>query len=325
MKPAVKKQFFEGLPKERLAQWAEAGGVKQFASLTHAERAERLSRHGDYMVNVVLGHLGRFTKKDLTAVATSMQIDPRGLRSSEAIEQAIRDCLNGRTPKRGATSPAITSPAITSRDIEKEAQRLSMSVVHLKALRRPAKSQPPTAIWNKTPQPHGNKRLWLLVDLRQHPDKALRENGVLQVFDSSGERGSAALQPGRLPAPQAGQTALYSVAAKDVPCAEIVMHKGSDSLQAWGREVQWESADPWSDAVRPLAKYEEKWEAIHVSRKSDGGSVYAQLGGWPVTWPDEAAHKQLGRQLVLRTYANSEPWLEVFRRGKGYDVRVRIT
>jgi hypothetical protein len=74
-----------------------------------------------------------------------------------------------------------------------------------------------------------------------------------------------------------------------------------------------------------LRRFEEKWEATHPSRKSHGGSIYAQLGGWPVTWPDESAAQQLRREPVLRTYANSEPWLEVFRRGKSYDVRIRIT
>jgi hypothetical protein len=321
MKPAVKQQFFEGHSKERLARWAESAGAKQFATLTHAERAERLSRQGDYVVHAALGHLSHFTRKDLTAIAGSMQIDLAGLRSSESIEQAIRACLNGRAPQRRAATTAM----ITSQDLWKEAQRLSLPVLHLKAVRRPAKSQPLAAIWNKTPQGPANKRLWLMVDLRHHPDKGLRENGVLYVFDSPGESGSAVLKRDKLPGPQPGQSALYGVPAQDLPCPEIVMQKGGEAIQAWGREVNWESADPRSDAIQPLLRYEVKWEATHPSRKSNGGSVYAQLGGWPVTWPDESAGKQLQRQLVLRTYANSEPWLEVFRRGKSYDVRLRIT
>lgn len=164
-----------------------------------------------------------------------------------------------------------------------------------------------------------------MVDLRHHPDEGLRANGVLHVFDSPGERGSAVLKRGKLPAPQPGQLALYGVAAEDLPCPEIVMQKGGDALQAWGREVNWETADPRSDAIQPLLRYEGKWESTHPGRNSHGGSVYAQLGGWPITWPDESAQEQLRRQLVLRTYENSEPWLEVFRRGKGYDVRLRIT
>lgn len=133
MKPAVKKQFFEGHTKERLARWAEAGGVKQFASLSHTERAERLSRQkGDHVVHAVLMHLGNYSKKDLAAIATSMQIDLAGLRSSERIEQAIRDCLNGQPPKQRTASSAITS-----QDIWKEARRLSMPVLHLKVVRHP--------------------------------------------------------------------------------------------------------------------------------------------------------------------------------------------
>ena len=289
--------------------------------MPHAECAERLSRKDDTYVRAALMH-SAFTKKDLTAIAKSMGIDLAGMRSAESIEQAIRDCLDGRTPKRGTS----TTPAVTSQDIWKEARRLSKPVVHLKALRQPAKSQPLAAIWNKTPQAQGNKRLWLIVDLRHHPDKDLRENGVLHVFDSSGERGSAVLQRGKLPAPQAGQTALYAMEAQDLPGPEVVMHNAGDALKTGGRKVKWESADPWSDAMRPLLKFEEKWETTyHPSRGLRRGSVYAQLGGWPVTWPDESAAEQLNRPLVLRTYENSEPWLEVFRRKQGYDVRIRIT
>jgi hypothetical protein len=54
-------------------------------------------------------------------------------------------------------------------------------------------------------------------------------------------------------------------------------------------------------------------------------NVHAQLGGWPITWPDEGADEQLDRQLVLRTYADSEPWIEVFRKGRSFQVVERIT
>ena len=320
MNPALKKRFYEGLSRERLLRFAEMAGVRQFASLTHSERAERLSKREDLFVNVVFNHMA-LTKKDLTGIARSLGIDLAGLRSSESTEQAIRDCLSGRT-RKGAKSAA---PPITANDIWKEAQRLSMPVVHLKALRQPAKSQPLAAIWNKTPQGGKGKRLWLIVDLRQHPVEELRENGILHIFDSSGERGSAVLKRDKLPPPQAGQVALYAVAAKDLPCAEIVMHNAQDRLKAWGRQVKWDTVDSFSEELRPLRRYEAKWEAAHPSQKFHGGSVYAQLGGWPVTWPEESAEQQLGRRLVVRTYENSEPWLEVFRRGKSYEVRIRIT
>src|SRR5687768_3825275 len=97
MKPAVKKQFFEGFSKERLARFAESAGMRQSASLTHAERAERLSRKEDLYVNAAFMHMA-FTRKDLTAIARCMAVDPAGLPSSESIEQAIRDALNGRKP-----------------------------------------------------------------------------------------------------------------------------------------------------------------------------------------------------------------------------------
>jgi hypothetical protein len=72
--------------------------VRQFASLTHSERAERLGKREDLYVNVDFNQ--GLTKGDLTGVAKSLGIDLAGLRSSEKIEQAIRDLSERENQQR---------------------------------------------------------------------------------------------------------------------------------------------------------------------------------------------------------------------------------
>lgn len=55
------------------------------------------------------------------------------------------------------------------------------------------------------------------------------------------------------------------------------------------------------------------------------GHAWAQLGGWPMTWPDEDVSARIDDVLVVRTYRGAEPWLEVFRRGREYVAHSRIT
>ena len=100
-----------------------------------------------------------------------------------------------------------------------------------------------------------------------------------------------------------------------MPCSEILMKRAKRSIRTWERQME----------NHQLLKYQFKWEASHPYHQFHGGGVYAQLGGWPVGFPDAYAVSQLRKKLVLRTYAYSEPWLEVFKRGQRYECIDRIT
>ena len=88
----------------------------------------------------------------------------------------------------------------------------------------------------------------------------------------------------------------------------------------WNLRANWD--DPTFPHLELLHAYDDAWRAEHPLYTS---AVYAQLGGWPLTWPEEGAEEQLSRDLVLRTYRASEPWVEVFQNGESYDVEIRIT
>ena len=93
------------------------------------------------------------------------------------------------------------------------------------------------------------------------------------------------------------------------------MKKARPSIRKWHKQIE----------GHQLLEYEYAWSAIHPNEADWGGGIYLQVGGWPVTWPEEDAVSQLRRKLVLRTYYNSEPWIEVFKRGQRYECIERIT
>ncbi|MHC4401057.1 MAG: hypothetical protein ACYTG0_15380 [Planctomycetota bacterium] len=161
---------------------------------------------------------------------------------------------------------------------------------------------------------------WIVADLSQHPNPAIKCNKRLRVRSVDYDKGSADLTADPLKAPSEDWIPLYAYKSTELPslealeqCEQESLTDDEDVLQAYdlesrGRSLVGEthfffgrSGDPYDD-------------------------VYAQLGGWAVTWPDESFEEQIDRQLVLRTYANSEPWIEVFKdREGGFSVAQRIT
>jgi hypothetical protein len=72
----------------------------------------------------------------------------------------------------------------------------------------------------------------------------------------------------------------------------------------------------------PLDTYEERCP-LHYADKE---GIYAALGGWHVSWPESDAYDDEPGRLVLWTFKDSEPWLEVWQRPSGQlEVVPRIT
>lgn len=226
-----------------------------------------------------------------------------------------------------AAEQAARLPPVTVEELSAEAESLQRPVLLLKTRGR----EQPVAIWSAD---HNRKvsgeRLWITVDLRQHPDETLRRDGVLEVsVDAAEGTGRATFRAGKLRRPEGKETNLYGTAAVDRPSLEVVFRKGSKKIRNWLDQMEthgWNVRDGSSGLAFPfhdvLESYRRTWQAGHAFYANSSTS---QLGGWPLTWPDEGAEQQLRRPLVLRTYRASEPWVEVFQSGRGYQVRLRVT
>jgi len=110
-----------------------------------------------------------------------------------------------------------------------------------------------------------------------------------------------------------------------LPPIEAILLAGSpivnDWLQSLGIETPWKWEDmlPYGDV---MTAYE---QALSENIPVQARLVYAILGGWPVVWPDGDWFELIDSNLMILTLAESEPWIEVFRRGADYQVIQRVS
>ncbi|HKB06291.1 MAG TPA: hypothetical protein VKD90_29115 [Gemmataceae bacterium] len=316
---------FAALPEATLRAAAEHNDIRGRDAMTAAELAERLGRgDGTHLVS----YAWHMPAADLKVVAAVFGI-PAGRRPKDDLRFAVQNFVNSYDYHRArekARRQAAGLQAMSGQELLAEGAKLRQPVVHLAPGRGPR-----MAVWTAERDRRARGlRPWIAVDLRQHPDDKVRRAGVLELHVDDAElMGHAEFRPGRLPAARPGEKSLAGTDAWDMPSLEIVFRKGSRAVQTWLDQMKKEGWDlrAWAGDVKfplqdALDGYRKGWQTAHPLYHE---GVYAQLGGWPLTWPEEADVEQLGRRLVLRTYRSSEPWVEVWRKGRGYEVSLRIT
>jgi hypothetical protein len=168
---------------------------------------------------------------------------------------------------------------------------------------------------------------WLRVDLRSHPDPECRRDAILSIHaDPTDDKGHAISVDDEVLRGEPGETALYGTPALELPSLDALFLRGGTRVAQWLAAIGWDPAWGYNGNFRdpePAKAYERAWMLEHPLYADEG--PWAQLGGWPLTWPEQGAGEQLSRPLVCRTYRDAEPWIEVTRRGRGYGVMVRIT
>lgn len=95
-----------------------------------------------------------------------------------------------------------------------------------------------------------------------------------------------------------------------------------EALAVYGSTPMRELLTKGSEYENPLGTYQERCPLFYA----DAEGIFATLGGWHTTWPDSDDYENEPGRLVLWTFCDSEPWLEVWQRPKGQlDVVSRIT
>jgi len=320
----VKLRVYQALPPERLTRLANTFGLGRNAR-SPSELADVMAQAADGVIlTFINSHLDFLELKELRDIAKKLGVG-KGIPDYETLASEVEQFI--RTGRSAPSAVALSGDAgVTFEHLWEEADRLAQPTVHLQLIDRPKKSQPRAAIWSETELEINGRQHWLTVDLRQHPDESLRADGILEVFANWGDQhGFATFSKARLPKAREGQLTLHAVSEWDYPCSDILLLKAGGKINRWAKEIGWESGVGAAEEAPALDEYDEEWADSHPGHQFQGGDVYAQLGGWPVSWPDESAAEQIRRKLVLRTYADSEPWLEVFKRGRAYEVIARIT
>lgn len=160
---------------------------------------------------------------------------------------------------------------------------------------------------------------WLTVDLQHHPDPAIVSPKTLLVTSNDGVSGSVE-ELTSFACPE-GWIPLFPYPSAEMPSIELlkilapehfVFPEDGEILQAYDSEI-WESS-----LVSGIHLF-----GTSAARPYD--DIYAQLGGFPHAWPEGNEAWEMQSPLILRTYANSEPWIEVYLENGSYRVFQRIT
>jgi hypothetical protein len=105
---------------------------------------------------------------------------------------------------------------------------------------------------------------------------------------------------------------------------DAVFQLGSSAVETYLTRYGWQRTWPFNDNFKGSVPHDYKrlWQA-NCPMYTKG--IVAVCGGWHFPWPDGDFTELLNSQLVLWTFKNAEPWIEVYFDGEGFSVKERIT
>jgi hypothetical protein len=192
----------------------------------------------------------------------------------------------------------------------------------------PAGSGDVAAIWYG--REHARKssdgyRCWLAVDSRFIP--SFKGPGWLTIYTNAEtfQGGRVEVLPAR---PKIEGSPLLSKEIQVLPPIDAVIARGSPQVDRWLADNNWKRSWRYNSnfAERELVQ---RYQAVEYRENPlywNDEFAYASLGGWHMGWPDDDWHELLGEKLLIQTYAESEPWVEVWELPSGqFKVIQRIT
>jgi hypothetical protein len=110
-----------------------------------------------------------------------------------------------------------------------------------------------------------------------------------------------------------------------LPPLDAVFMFGSPAVHAWLAELGWKPDWGWNNNFRAADVANAYNRAEAACMPLGGDEAYAMLGGCNSPWPEGDWLELIETPLVLMTFAESEPWIEVFNMGDRFKVIPRIT
>lgn len=186
------------------------------------------------------------------------------------------------------------------------------------------------ALWGGegiVPCGQGPFRHWLSISSRFIPGSEGERSGCLSIYTNEDDcvTGIVALDEHRELPGASDELRLYAHPATSMPPLEAVFKLGSPEVLGWLAANNWEPEWGYNDNFpdrSPVDVYERAYQA-QLPLFDD--SAHAVLGGWHMPWPEGDWDELLNEKLVVWTFADSEPWVEVWRDGVNFRVIQRIT
>jgi hypothetical protein len=215
---------------------------------------------------------------------------------------------------------------MTGSELIAEAERLTRNCVLLQGK---GPKDRLAAVWGGpglVPAPEGSFRHWLTIDCRFLPDGLGLSAGCLSIYtdEEDGESGAAVFDgKGKLTVARKS-TALYAHEARSLPPVDAVFRLGSPAVHEWLRSKGWQPEWGYNGNFKDPKPVDEYQRLYQSECPLYAGGAYAVLGGWHFPWPDGDWEELLDRPLLVWTFEESEPWVEVWG-GAGLEVKQRIT
>lgn len=126
------------------------------------------------------------------------------------------------------------------------------------------------------------------------------------------------------PEPMTSDTPLFGEPYRFLPHIDTLFQQGSDAINAFLETNGWSREDPYNDNFPhpAAAAYERLWQQncpLYV------GEIDAAINAYQMPWPDDDWDEVGDLDLILWTFRDAEPWVEVYKSGNDYIVKQRIT
>ena len=125
-------------------------------------------------------------------------------------------------------------------------------------------------------------------------------------------------------APITSKIALFGTSFLSLPPVDGVFLHGSEVIARFLSGHDWPRTEPFNDNFPSAVpgEYEAAWQANCPLYRS---GIAAAMGGWHMPWPDGDWYDLVDHELVVWTFRDAEPWVEVFLIAGEYVVKQRIT
>lgn len=112
--------------------------------------------------------------------------------------------------------------------------------------------------------------------------------------------------------------------APSLPPVDAVFQLADPEVEAYLAKHGWSAQrEYYAGFPDPMpGQYQELWMSQCPVYTGQAAAVF---GGWNYPWPDGDWEELAGKELVLWTLKDAEPWVEVFRDGDGFIVMQRTT
>ena len=177
------------------------------------------------------------------------------------------------------------------------------------------------------PCENGPYRHWLTVDCKYIPGSGTRLSGCLSIYTNPDDStaGIVAVDDSLSLPDSADGDKLYAHPDSSLPPLEAVFKLGSPEIRDWLVSNNWQSEWGYNDNFPERTPAEAYERAYQDQLPLFTGAAHAVLGGWHMPWPEGDWDELLEKRLIAWTFAESEPWIEVWEDQRRFRVIQRIT